>query len=1226
VKVSILSFAIQPDDLNLDFNTLEIERVTAGGVGDDIYDATGKTDVRIVVNAGTGNDTVLGSELNDTINGQDGDDFIEGHAHNDTLYGAGGNDTLRGGAGNDIIYGDSRVTTTLPVGGDDVLEGGEGGDNLIGGAGNDTITGGKGNDTINGGVGTDTAIYSGVLADYQFGVNNHLLVVSDTVIGRDGQDNVHMYHVENLQFSDVTLAPSDVITMRFDNIGVNEDAAVGDSAGTVTLNNALSGTLTWSLTNDNAGRFTIDSATGELIVADDSNLDTETNTNIVSGAPGHFVDVQVTNGSTTNTIEGGEGADNLAGFGGNDIIRGDAGNDTLTGHHGNDVLEGGDGSDTIRGNEGDDILDGGNGGSNLTGGVGADTFIGGTGNDVVNDYNPTEDVSISLGGGIDTLIHDRRHAGINVNHATYAGEVERTRGTRNNDIIDWSAQADQLTLIYGFEGNDTLTGTDVNAQDQLFGGEGDDTIFGGAGGDYIIGDNDQHARSNSGGGDDELHGEAGNDRIYAGAGDDLLFGGEGSDTLQGQAGDDVLEGGDGNDQLYGQGGSDRFLGGGGNDTIHDFMPGVDKGLNGIGVASDLDGGDGIDRLVITSNSIQDLNIDLASYNLERVDAAGGNDILDGSNSLSFAVTILGYDGNDQIIGSQHNDNLQGGDGNDIITGDDGNDTIHGGLGVDSLSGGQGNDRFVDYDNTDTLLDGGDGYDYLRVDSRSGDITVDMTAQGIEAVENGYGGRGDDVYDATGKIDFAISVYAGWGDDTVIGTQLNDTLVGQEGDDTLNGGDGNDVLNGGEGSDIFIGGAGNDTVQDFSSDDISIDLGDGTDTVTVTTDSQAIEIDLAATGIERFTSGVEDDVIDGSGHSVNLVINGNRGDDTMLGGTGNDIFFMYWGNDVVDGGAGINEVRVQGLQSDYLVSANGNHSFTITDLVSNRDDINVVNNVRNIRFTAQNRVVPLAEAVTDVTVEGDDELYGGDGNDQLFGNGANDVLIGNSGNDILTGGSGADTHVGGSGFDTSVFTGDLDDYLITYNGDGTITVVDYTVGRDGTDTVSCDIEQLQFTDLTVDSSDYCIGVAVITVSDSGPDAVEGLVHESDLAGQYNEIGVAETLLGNFGILVPNAVDSIIFNSNSGATTFTGAELNNANVSTPLVVNSSIGVLAITGYDSTIKEVTYQYTLTGLQDHETHGDIQDSIVVSVADTNSDSASGELKFEVCEFYFQWRLRYEP
>ena len=108
----IVSFDVQPGDLNIDLAALEIERINVGGVGDDLFDGTGVTGIRVTVNAGTGDDTILGSAQNDTLVGQDGDDLIEGNAGTDRLDGQFGNDTIRGGDGNDTIYGDFRLTTT----------------------------------------------------------------------------------------------------------------------------------------------------------------------------------------------------------------------------------------------------------------------------------------------------------------------------------------------------------------------------------------------------------------------------------------------------------------------------------------------------------------------------------------------------------------------------------------------------------------------------------------------------------------------------------------------------------------------------------------------------------------------------------------------------------------------------------------------------------------------------------------------------------------------------------------------------------------------------------------------------------------------------------------------------------------------------------------------------------------------------------------------------------
>ena len=68
---------------------------------------------------GSGNDTLIGNDLDNIITGNAGNDIINGHFGNDTLYGGDGNDLLDGGDGSDE------------------LDGGEGADTLDGGTGYD---------------------------------------------------------------------------------------------------------------------------------------------------------------------------------------------------------------------------------------------------------------------------------------------------------------------------------------------------------------------------------------------------------------------------------------------------------------------------------------------------------------------------------------------------------------------------------------------------------------------------------------------------------------------------------------------------------------------------------------------------------------------------------------------------------------------------------------------------------------------------------------------------------------------------------------------------------------------------------------------------------------------------------------------------------------------------------------------------------------------------------
>ena len=130
---------------------------------------------------GSGNDTLVGNDNgnllngylgNDSIVGGKGNDYVDAGAGNDTIYGNGGADTLNGGDGNDkiilsananasiggslkadYVYGGSGNDTVVGSGANDLIRGEDGNDKLDGGYGNDTIQGGDGNDTIQGGQG-----------------------------------------------------------------------------------------------------------------------------------------------------------------------------------------------------------------------------------------------------------------------------------------------------------------------------------------------------------------------------------------------------------------------------------------------------------------------------------------------------------------------------------------------------------------------------------------------------------------------------------------------------------------------------------------------------------------------------------------------------------------------------------------------------------------------------------------------------------------------------------------------------------------------------------------------------------------------------------------------------------------------------------------------------------------------------------------------------------------
>lgn len=75
---------------------------------------------------------------------------------------------------------------------------------------------------------------------------------------------------------------------------------------------------------------------------------------------------------------------------------------------------------------------------------------------------------------------------------------------------------------------------------------------------------------------------------------------------------------------------------------------------------------------------------------------------------------------------------------------------------------------------------------------------------------------------------------------------------------------------------------------------------------------------------------------------------------------------------------------------------------------------------------------------------------------LSGNARDNVLTGNAGDNILD---------GAAGEDTAIFRGAYADYTVSRSGKSRIMVVDRTVGRDGSDTLT-GIEFVKFSDRTI----------------------------------------------------------------------------------------------------------------------------------------------------------------
>jgi Ca2+-binding RTX toxin-like protein len=381
----------------------------------------------LVLNAGSGNDSIYGGEGNDSLFGNGGRDLIDGGDDYDTLYGGGGNDILYGGLyGSDTIYGgDNNDSISFSATG----VGGALGD---GGKGNDTVT--VGSDTfdvtVHGGAGNDEVVVGGG---------------SGQIFGDEGDDQLFTYSG-----------------------GPGSNVLYGGAG------------------NDTLGAGAPDGGSNELYGGDGMDRISSIAGNAYGGRGHDEMDARGSNNNVTlwgdlgnDVLTGGVFSDTLNGGLNNDILTGGEGDDRLDGGIGHDQLFGGTNADTLEGGEGDDSLDGGAGdtssGDTLYGGEGRDTLRGNGAGDVL--YGGEGDDLITAGGGIDQM--DGGEGDDNISAGNDGDEVT---GGSGDDTLDGGSNVDN---IYGGSGNDSLLGGSGN--DVIQGGSGADTIIGGAQTDGMTG-------------------------------------------------------------------------------------------------------------------------------------------------------------------------------------------------------------------------------------------------------------------------------------------------------------------------------------------------------------------------------------------------------------------------------------------------------------------------------------------------------------------------------------------------------------------------------------------------------------------------------------------------------------------------------------------------------------------------------------------------------------------
>jgi Ca2+-binding RTX toxin-like protein len=759
----------------LDIGTTENLVLNMNG-GNDSFNATGNLAalIKLTIDGGAGDDTILGGNGNDLLSGGDGNDFIDGQQ---------GNDVTQLGAGDDVFQWDP----------------------------------GDGSDVVEGQDGFDILLFNGAAANETFDISanaERLRFFRDV-----GNITMNLDNVEEIDLN--ALGGTDTITVA-DLSGTDVTAVAISLAGTLggsTGDNAFDQTIV----NGSAGADEIEvrgqSGALALIGLPASvtiNQSEATDALVVKGGAGDDVIEAITlaAGNTTLTLDGGAGNDTLLGSQGADTLLGGDGNDRyLVDNAGDAVIESANaGIDTVfssihlrlsenvegldlqgdddlqaYGNSLNNMLDGNVGNNILDGDAGADTMSGGFGNDVYFVDN-AGDLALEDANDGNDAVFSTAHLRLSANVETlvlqgaadlqgYGNGLSNTlHGNAGSNILDGDAGVDAML---GGAGNDIYFVD--NAGDGVIenANEGNDVVFStahlrlSANVETLVLQGTADLQGFGNGLSNTLHGNAGNNLLDGDAGADAMFGGAGNDIyFVDNAGDAVIESaGQGNDAVFstahlqlsenvetlvlqgtadlqgygngqanalhgnsgsnlldGRGGADTMAGGAGNDVYF-----VDDA--GDVVIENVGGG--------TDTVFATVNHTLAA-NVQNLVLQGAGNLLGTGNAL-----------NNTIHGNSGDNTLAGAAGPDQLFGAQGNDALIGGAGVDNLFGGIGQDAFFFTGTNLDNLDTGRGANRDVIHDFSGDLLhlVQIDANLNVATDQAFSFIGTNAFTAAGQVRF-----------------------------------------------------------------------------------------------------------------------------------------------------------------------------------------------------------------------------------------------------------------------------------------------------------------------------------------------------------------------------------------------------------------------------------------------------------------------------------------
>jgi len=704
---------VSPAPFAIDIGTTENLVLNAGG-GDDVISASGNLAplIKLTIDGGAGNDTILGGNGDDRLFGGDGDDFVDGNQGSDTAF---------LGAGNDIFQWD-------PGDGSDIVEGQDGFDAM-------RFNGANIGEAFDISANGERVRFTRNIGNIVMDVNG---VERIEVNALGGPDTIT---VNNLSSTDTTEVAIDLTAT----IG----GGIGDGAADTVIargrNGAdavqVSGSDTSFAVTGLPASISVSGAEGAndaLVVETLGGNDTIDASALVAGV----VKLTIDGGNGNDTILGSRGDDMLIGGNGNDFVDGNQGNDTAFLGAGNDVFQWdpGDGSDSVDGQDGFDTLrfNGANINEKIDISANADhaRFTRDIAS-IVMDLNDVERIEFNALGGADQVTvgdmtgTDVKRVAIDLGSALGSGD-----GSDDRVVVNASA-GDDAVLVKGHDGTVSVNGlaavttlTHTESGDALVvdGQAGADTInaSGLAAGNVSL----------------QLLGGAGNDVLTGSAGDDVIVGGDGNDFAAMGAGNDtfVWNPGDDNDTIEGQAGFDtmqfnganiaekvdisanggrvlfsrdianvtmdlndvekiNFAALGGTDAI------VVDDLSGTGAKSvDIDlgtpdnvgdgaadtvtvkGTNGADVILVTMDgttlTVSGLAEQVVIHNFEApldhlvIEGLGGDDVVDATTLLApIGITANGGEGDDILLGGAGNDVLDGGPGDDVLIGGAGNDVL-----------------------------------------------------------------------------------------------------------------------------------------------------------------------------------------------------------------------------------------------------------------------------------------------------------------------------------------------------------------------------------------------------------------------------------------------------------------------------------------------------------------------------------------------------------------------